>query len=150
MSLQDKIDDMYDFSFEFRIDGRSFIKELLENYFLYNYNRDKSVFEIRAREQEKDEPYRASETFYEELMRQDITIRSATEAELGAGVLGQYDPRSNTILLLYSLAADEMRRTRDHEMKHYERMSQGMKSYDRGKEEDETRRATGTLEPGYA
>ena len=83
-------------------------------------------------------------------MRQEVVIKSATEAELGPGVLGQYDLMSNTILLLYSLAADEIRRTRDHELRHYDRTTQGLRVYDRGQEEHETRRETNTLEPGYA
>lgn len=146
MSLQEKLDEV--FPFEFNLYRKSFLSKLLEEYFLYHYNRKKRVFEIYGLKDKK--PYRASETFYQELMRQDVTIRSATEAELGAGVLGQYDPMSNTILLLCSLAADEMRRTREHELCHYDRIMQGLRVYDRGQEEHETRRETNTLEPGFA
>lgn len=148
MSLQEKLEEVFPFSFDFSLERKSSLNRLLEKYFLYRYNQDSKVFEIHALKQE--EGYRLDETFYQELMKQDVTIRSATEAELGANVLGQYDPRSNTILLLYSLAADDMRRTREHELGHYNRTIGGMRVYDRGREEHETRRETNTLEPGYA
>lgn len=149
MSLQDKLDEVYPFLFEFDLDKKISLFELLNHYFLYHYNNEKRVFEIyESKEQER--LYERDKTFYQELSEQDITIRSATEAELGPGVLGQYDSRSNTILLLYSLAADEMRKTREHELCHYDRTTQGLRVYDRGKEEHETRRETNTLEPGYA
>ncbi len=149
MNLQDKIDEVYPFSFEFDLDKKSSLSGLLNQYFLYHYNNEKRVFKIYGIK-EKENLYERDKTFYQELSEQNITIRSATEAELGAGVLGQYDSRSNTILLLYSLAADEMRKTREHELCHYDRAIQGLRVYDRGKEEHETRRETNTLEPGYA
>ncbi|MBI2107122.1 hypothetical protein HYT57_03995 [Candidatus Woesearchaeota archaeon] len=148
MSLQKKLDEAYPFSFDFKLDRKSSLPDLLNQYFLYNYNREKRVFEIYELKEEK--AYEKDKTFYQELMKQGVIIRSATEAELGTGVLGQYDPRSNTILLLYSLAADQMRTTREHELRHYDRTVNGMRNYDRGKEEHETRRETNTLEPGYA
>ena len=99
MGLQERLDEVYPFSFY--LNRESSLSDLLNQYFLYNYNREKRVFEIY--ELKEGKIYEKDKTFYQELSEQDVTIRSATEAELGVGVLGQYDPRSNTILLLYNL-----------------------------------------------
>src|SRR3989338_5261936 len=146
MSLQEKLDEMYPFSFG--LDRKSSLSDLLSQYFLYRYSREQKTFEIY--ELKEDVSYEKNKTFYQELSEQDVTIRSATEAELGVGVLGQYDPRFNTILLLYSLAADQIMTTREHELRHMYRTVNGMRDYDRGREEQETRRETNTLESGYA
>jgi len=144
MSLTDKLDEVFPFSFDLRVKGRYSVEAVLDKYFAYRYNRDKQIFEILDTLDEGAK-YRKEKTFYEELRdNEELTILSATEAELGPGVLGTYDPRSNIIRLLYSLASDEARRVRDHELRHYERTTQGLRLYDRAREEHETRKETNT------
>ena len=147
MSLTDKLDEVFPTSFEFRLRKKDeySVEAVLDRYFVYRYNKDRKIFEILDTIDEAAK-YRKQETFYEELIKdEDLTIIAATESELGPGVLGTYDPRSNIIRLLYSLASDEMRTTRDHELMHKYRTVNGMGVYDRGQEEHETRKTTNTL-----
>src|SRR3989344_3711926 len=94
MSLTDKLDEVFPFSFDLRVKGRYSVEAVLDKYFEYRYNRDKQIFEILDTLDEGAK-YRKEKTFYEELRdNEELTILSATEAELGSGVLGTYDPRS--------------------------------------------------------
>ncbi len=151
MSLADRLNEVFPFSFSFSLrkkDSYS-VESVLDRYFVYRYNKDKKLFEILDNLDEEAK-YKREKTFYEDLRdSEDLTILSATESELGPGVLGTYDPRSNIIRLLYSLAADEMRKTRDHELMHQYRTVNGLRVYDRAREEHETRKETNTLESGY-
>src|SRR3989344_4544232 len=151
MSLVEKLDEVFPTSFDFKLRKKNeySVESVLDKYFIYRYNKDKEVFEILDTLGEVLE-YSREKTFYEELRNNDeLTILSATESELGPGVLGTYDPRSNVIRILYSLASDEAKKVREHELRHYERTTQGLRVYDRGKEEHETRRETNTLGSGY-
>ena len=147
MFLNDRLDEVFKISFEFKLRKKDeySVEAVLGRYFVYRYNKDRKIFEISDTTDEAAK-YRKQETFYEELIKdEDLTIIAATESELGPGVLGTYDPRSNIIRLLYSLASDEMRTTRDHELMHNYRTVNGMRVYDRAREEHETRKATNTL-----